>query len=101
MNEFSYFVDPVKRNLHVPFITVKSLLEIDLEIESFSIKILITDQEDVVKEIVKNNPEILNKWIDADLPIHFAIKHSTPLRFLLLKIVEFCNELSSKNSFYR
>lgn len=37
----------------------------------------ILDQEEVVKELIRNNPEILNTKIDGDgnLPIHFAVEH--------------------------
>lgn len=36
----------------------------------------ISDQEEVVKELIRNNSEILNTEVNGDSPIHFAVKHS-------------------------
>lgn len=41
-------------------------------------KKFISDQEKVVEEMIRNNPEILSEQIDKDenLLIHFAVEHS-------------------------
>lgn len=37
----------------------------------------VLDQEEVVKELITNNSEVLDTKINGRLPIHFAAKHST------------------------
>lgn len=36
-----------------------------------------SDHEEVVKELITSNPEILNKKFDGNLPIHLAAIHSS------------------------
>lgn len=40
-------------------------------------KTFISDQAEVVKELIQKNPEILNTKIDGDgnIPVHFAVEH--------------------------
>lgn len=39
-------------------------------------QLVIPDQEEVVREMIRNNSEILNTKIDGDLPIHIAARNS-------------------------
>lgn len=51
-------------------------IEVAVETHHFNGKLFISDQEQVVKELVSNFSDIANEKENGNLPIHFAAKYS-------------------------
>lgn len=64
----------------------------------FQMKTFVSGQEDIVKEKIRNNPDIVNERVNGDLPIHWAVKYSASWFLLVQRTL--LNYFFFQNLFY-